>query len=261
MRSGAKNNALFIGYLFSLSFIVCLCVLISSTGTPPVVKEPIRSQKEGELEQHLRDFGGDELSVIPNCTCLLSDGNGTGTENKTVTKVSKVSSTKLKGKNTPENALTGALWNFKDTGDQQLYLYETLLMKNWTINVTNIDALRTEMTNFHQKLSGEYLVMTQTNVKRQEKIKYVFRDKTKVTISNDFFNRLPKTNPFTLTERFKSCAIVGNSGVLKGSRCGTTIDSNDFIFRCNLATLGPFKDDAGSRSNLTTMNPSIISSR
>ncbi|XP_071498923.1 alpha-2,8-sialyltransferase 8E-like [Diadema antillarum] len=261
MPGGAKHNALFIGYLFSLSFIVCLCVLISSTGTPPVVKKPIRSQKDGELEQHLREFGGDELLVIPNCTCLLPDDNGTDTENKTVTKVSKVSSTKLKGKNIPENALTSALWNFKDTGDQQLYLYEKLLMKNWTINVTNIDALRTEMTSFHQKLSGEYLMMTQTNVKRQEKMKYVYRDKMRVTVSNDFFNRLPKTNPFTLTNRFKSCAVVGNSGILRGSRCGSTIDSNDFIFRCNLGTLGPFKDDAGSKSNMTTMNPSIIFTR
>ncbi|XP_071506173.1 CMP-N-acetylneuraminate-poly-alpha-2,8-sialyltransferase-like [Diadema antillarum] len=287
MPGGAKHNALFIGYLFSLSFIVCLCVLISSTGTPPVVKKPIRSQKDGELEQHLREFGGDELLVIPNCTCLLPDDNGTDTENKTVTKVSKVSSTKLKGKNIPENALTSALWNFKDTGDQQLYLYEKLLMKNWTINVTNIDALRTEMTSFHQKLSGEYLMMTQTNVKRQEKMKYVYRDKMRVTVSNDFFNRLPKvsyiwckswdrwdswcrdntvistprqtpkTNPFTLTNRFKSCAVVGNSGILRGSRCGSTIDSNDFIFRCNLGTLGPFKDDAGSKSNMTTMNPKL----
>ncbi|XP_071497315.1 alpha-N-acetylneuraminate alpha-2,8-sialyltransferase ST8SIA3-like [Diadema antillarum] len=262
MSTRAGNNSMLVGCFFFLSLIVFLCVLYTSPGTPPILHKPIRSRKDGASEQHPRDFGGDK-SIIPNCECLLSNDNDTDIENKPAKEKVSDHIKPLKGKKLMQHSLTGALWNFKDTSDQQLYLYETLLMKNWTINVTNIDALRTEVTEYHEKLSAEYFVMTQTNVKRQEKIRYVYGTKSKkeVTISSDFYNRLPKTNPFTLTKRFKSCAIVGNSGLLRGSHCGTAIDSNDFVFRCNLATLGPFKEDAGSKSNFTTMNPSIVTRR
>ncbi|XP_072171439.1 CMP-N-acetylneuraminate-poly-alpha-2,8-sialyltransferase-like [Diadema setosum] len=51
------------------------------------------------------------------------------------------------------------------------------------------------------------------------------------------------------------CAVVGNSGILENSRCGSEIDEHDFIFRLNLAPVGRnFSSDVGSRISLTTVN-------
>ncbi|XP_071508197.1 alpha-N-acetylneuraminide alpha-2,8-sialyltransferase-like [Diadema antillarum] len=62
---------------------------------------------------------------------------------------------------------------------------------------------------------------------------------------------LPKIGP--------RCAVVGSSGLLEGSRCGSAIDDNDFVFRVNLSPVGgPFEDDVGSKINVTTINRSQL---
>lgn len=52
----------------------------------------------------------------------------------------------------------------------------------------------------------------------------------------------------------KSCAIVGNGGVLLKSGCGDEIDAHDFIIRVNLAPIKGYNVDVGSRVNLTMLN-------
>ncbi|XP_071494345.1 alpha-2,8-sialyltransferase 8B-like [Diadema antillarum] len=53
----------------------------------------------------------------------------------------------------------------------------------------------------------------------------------------------------------RTCAIIGNSGVLLHSRCGHLIDSSDLIIRMNLALFGgEFASDVGSKVNLMTLN-------
>lgn len=81
--------------------------------------------------------------------------------------------------------------------------------------------------------------------------KYVF------SIGENFRSLLPETSPI-LQKHYNVCAVVGNSGILTGSRCGQQIDRFDFVFRCNFAPTEIFKKDVGRRTNMTTFNPSIL---
>ncbi|KAI9519255.1 Sia-alpha-2,3-Gal-beta-1,4-GlcNAc-R:alpha 2,8-sialyltransferase [Dissostichus eleginoides] len=81
--------------------------------------------------------------------------------------------------------------------------------------------------------------------------KYVF------SIGENFRSLLPEVSPI-LNKQYNVCAVVGNSGILTGSRCGPQIDKFDFVFRCNFAPTEMFKKDVGRRTNMTTFNPSIL---
>jgi len=54
--------------------------------------------------------------------------------------------------------------------------------------------------------------------------------------------------------RFKSCALVGNSGVLRGSRHGTAIDAHEAVFRTNMAPTVGYEDDVGGRTTFDFVN-------
>ncbi|XP_029022443.1 CMP-N-acetylneuraminate-beta-galactosamide-alpha-2,3-sialyltransferase 1-like isoform X2 [Betta splendens] len=55
--------------------------------------------------------------------------------------------------------------------------------------------------------------------------------------------------------RCRTCAVVGNSGNLKGSRYGNAIDSCDFIIRMNQARTTGFEEDVGTRTTHHVMYP------
>ncbi|XP_038064301.1 alpha-2,8-sialyltransferase 8B-like [Patiria miniata] len=55
-----------------------------------------------------------------------------------------------------------------------------------------------------------------------------------------------------------SCAIVGNSGILLGSGCGTAIDAHDFVIRANLAPISGFEKDVGHKANLSAFNTETL---
>ncbi|XP_053309916.1 alpha-N-acetylgalactosaminide alpha-2,6-sialyltransferase 1 [Spea bombifrons] len=46
-----------------------------------------------------------------------------------------------------------------------------------------------------------------------------------------------------------SCAVVGNGGILNGSRLGKEIDSHDYVFRVNGAVIQGFEKDVGTRTS------------
>ncbi|XP_053309587.1 CMP-N-acetylneuraminate-beta-galactosamide-alpha-2,3-sialyltransferase 2-like [Spea bombifrons] len=64
-------------------------------------------------------------------------------------------------------------------------------------------------------------------------------------------------NPYEEQENrpCRSCAVVGNSGNLKGSGHGEKIDSHGFIFRMNGARTSGFEADVGSRTTHHFMYP------
>ncbi|XP_073477535.1 alpha-N-acetylneuraminide alpha-2,8-sialyltransferase [Aquarana catesbeiana] len=81
-----------------------------------------------------------------------------------------------------------------------------------------------------------------------------------LTIDNSTYNLFPQEIPFKLP--LKKCSVVGNGGILKGSRCGKQIDEADFVIRCNLPPLtSDFIPDVGTKTQLVTVNPSIIDKR
>ncbi|CAL8295415.1 unnamed protein product [Merluccius merluccius] len=56
-------------------------------------------------------------------------------------------------------------------------------------------------------------------------------------------------------DRCRSCAVVGNSGNLKGSYYGKIIDSNDLVIRMNRAPTRGFEEDVGARTTHHLMYP------
>uniref|UniRef100_A0A4W3GW73 ST8 alpha-N-acetyl-neuraminide alpha-2,8-sialyltransferase 5 n=1 Tax=Callorhinchus milii TaxID=7868 RepID=A0A4W3GW73_CALMI len=71
----------------------------------------------------------------------------------------------------------------------------------------------------------------------------------------------PQEMPYSRSQ-FKKCAVVGNGGILKKSECGKEINSADFVFRCNLPPISTkYTDDVGVKTDIVTINPSIISER
>ncbi|XP_053551079.1 CMP-N-acetylneuraminate-beta-galactosamide-alpha-2,3-sialyltransferase 2 [Bombina bombina] len=76
-------------------------------------------------------------------------------------------------------------------------------------------------------------------------------------VLEQMFKVVPTGNPYEEQENrpCRICAVVGNSGNLKGSQYGTTIDSHGFIFRMNGARTEGFEADVGSRTTHHFMYP------
>ncbi|XP_007099892.2 alpha-N-acetylgalactosaminide alpha-2,6-sialyltransferase 2 isoform X2 [Physeter macrocephalus] len=60
------------------------------------------------------------------------------------------------------------------------------------------------------------------------------------------------------------CAVVGNGGILNGSRQGQNIDAHDYVFRLNGAVIKGFENDVGTKTSfygftVNTMKNSLIS--
>ncbi|XP_078663796.1 alpha-2,8-sialyltransferase 8B-like [Branchiostoma floridae x Branchiostoma belcheri] len=57
---------------------------------------------------------------------------------------------------------------------------------------------------------------------------------------------------------YRTCAVVGNSGILRASGCGDDIDRNDFVIRVNDAPLKKFEQDVGENTNMTIINSRVL---
>ncbi|XP_043109404.1 alpha-N-acetylgalactosaminide alpha-2,6-sialyltransferase 2 isoform X2 [Puntigrus tetrazona] len=54
------------------------------------------------------------------------------------------------------------------------------------------------------------------------------------------------------------CAVVGNGGILNGSRKGKEIDEHNYVFRVNGAALAGFENDVGSRTSFYTFSTNTM---
>ncbi|XP_053157137.1 CMP-N-acetylneuraminate-poly-alpha-2,8-sialyltransferase isoform X2 [Hemicordylus capensis] len=99
--------------------------------------------------------------------------------------------------------------------------------------------------------------VVKSSFKPGDVIHYVLDRRRTLNISQDLHSLLPEVSPMK-NRRFKTCAVVGNSGILLDSGCGKEIDNHEFVIRCNLAPVVEFAADVGTKSDFITMNPSVV---
>ncbi|KAK3041507.1 hypothetical protein RJ639_000126 [Escallonia herrerae] len=58
--------------------------------------------------------------------------------------------------------------------------------------------------------------------------------------------------------RFKTCAVVGNSGILLNNENGKLIDGHEFVIRLNNARTGSFERHVGSKTSVSFVNSNIL---
>ncbi|KAI4322408.1 hypothetical protein L6164_022106 [Bauhinia variegata] len=59
-------------------------------------------------------------------------------------------------------------------------------------------------------------------------------------------------------ERYPSCAVVGNSGILLNKDHGKLIDSHEVVIRLNNARVGNFEKKVGSKTSISFLNSNIL---
>ncbi|CAH1259252.1 ST8SIA3 [Branchiostoma lanceolatum] len=128
----------------------------------------------------------------------------------------------------------------------------------WRKNEALFQEMKRDLTSCCE---AESSFMTKQNVRVGEIIPNVLNPKLPLKMTKDLYRNLIKDWPFK-NRRFNTCAVVGNSGILRGSYCGASIDSADAVFRCNLPPLGKkvYQEDAGTKSSFTTAPLSMLKS-
>ncbi|XP_040202879.1 alpha-2,8-sialyltransferase 8E-like isoform X2 [Rana temporaria] len=102
------------------------------------------------------------------------------------------------------------------------------------------------------------MIMTQENTVIGQTINFDAETKIKQNITKSLYSLFPKKSPFQ--KPIRTCAVVGNGGILNNSSCGAQIDGADFVFRLNFPPLN-WTDDVGAKTDLVTSNPSILINR
>ncbi|XP_061533788.1 alpha-2,8-sialyltransferase 8B [Phycodurus eques] len=130
-----------------------------------------------------------------------------------------------------------------------------LLSSSWTFNKTLSKLIRKNILRF---LDPERdISILKGSLRPGDVVHYVFDRHSTTNISENLYRLLPSVSPMK-NQHHRLCAVVGNSGVLLNSGCGPQIDSHDFVIRCNLAPVEEYSQDVGHRTNLVTMNPSVV---
>ncbi|XP_041426205.1 alpha-2,8-sialyltransferase 8E isoform X1 [Xenopus laevis] len=137
--------------------------------------------------------------------------------------------------------------------------WKSLQVCKWEMNVTEANTFKSALSRCCNAPS--FLFTTQKNTPLGTKLRYEVDTSGIFQINSEIFNIFPKDMPYYRSQ-FKKCAVVGNGGILKDSKCGKDIDSTDFIFRCNLPPITQkYVEDVGMKTDVVTINPSILTER
>ncbi|XP_041436580.1 alpha-2,8-sialyltransferase 8E isoform X1 [Xenopus laevis] len=137
--------------------------------------------------------------------------------------------------------------------------WKSLQVCKWEMNVMEANVFKSSLLRCCNAPS--FLFTTQKNTPLGSKLRYEVDTSGIFQINSEIFNIFPKDMPYYRSQ-FKKCAVVGNGGILKDSKCGKDIDNTDFVFRCNLPPITQkYVEDVGMKTDVVTINPSIITER
>ncbi|KAJ1210905.1 hypothetical protein NDU88_006267 [Pleurodeles waltl] len=137
--------------------------------------------------------------------------------------------------------------------------WKSLQVCRWEMNTTEANAFKSALSRCCN--APAFLFTTQKNTPLGTKLKYEVDTSGLFHINSEIFRIFPKDMPYYRSQ-FKKCAVVGNGGILKNSRCGREIDNADFVFRCNIPPISEkYLVDVGLKTDIVTINPSIIMER
>ncbi|XP_066270721.1 uncharacterized protein [Branchiostoma lanceolatum] len=60
-------------------------------------------------------------------------------------------------------------------------------------------------------------------------------------------------------KRQRTCAVVGNSGIISNTGCGKAIDKHDFVIRINFPNLKDHEKDVGGKTSLMVVGRNVLS--
>ncbi|XP_031716033.1 alpha-2,8-sialyltransferase 8E isoform X3 [Anarrhichthys ocellatus] len=141
------------------------------------------------------------------------------------------------------------------------------LFERWrNLQVCRWEQNKEEAGNFKMSLSRccnapSFLFTTKRNTPAGTKLRYEVDTSGILPISTEVFKMFPDDMPYSKSQ-YKKCAVIGNGGIIKNTKCGKEIDSADFVFRCNIPPINEkYSADVGTKTDLVTINPSIITER
>ncbi|XP_029363724.1 alpha-2,8-sialyltransferase 8F [Echeneis naucrates] len=101
-------------------------------------------------------------------------------------------------------------------------------------------------------------IITQANTPVGSKLVYDGDKKKSIQVNAELFRTFIKEHPFP-NKTWDTCSVVGNGGILTNSSCGESIDSAEFVIRCNLPPLkNGYEKHVGVKTDIVTANPSIF---
>ncbi|XP_071959096.1 CMP-N-acetylneuraminate-beta-galactosamide-alpha-2,3-sialyltransferase 2-like [Antedon mediterranea] len=115
---------------------------------------------------------------------------------------------------------------------------------------------------FDQRFDGTISsIWTRDNIKQTSAVKNWWlgiqssKNKDVLGVMNSVFTMIPDVDVYKDRSKCRRCAVVGNSGNLKGSSYGAEIDAHDMVIRMNEAPLAGFEKDVGYRETHRLMYP------
>ncbi|XP_051019651.1 alpha-2,8-sialyltransferase 8E isoform X2 [Acomys russatus] len=137
--------------------------------------------------------------------------------------------------------------------------WKSLQICKWAMDTSEASLFKSTLSRCCNAPS--FLFTTQKNTPIETNLRYEVDSSGFYHINQEVFKMFPKEMPYYRSQ-FKKCAVVGNGGILKNSGCGKEINSADFVFRCNLPPIsGIYTTDVGEKTDVVTVNPSIIIDR
>ncbi|XP_072014270.1 alpha-N-acetylneuraminide alpha-2,8-sialyltransferase-like [Amphiura filiformis] len=133
--------------------------------------------------------------------------------------------------------------------------FAIILSTDYQLNKTsNLANFRYALNKSIAMSTWENIMMTEKNTRlgNEDMINKDTVNLQENELTQNVFNYLPKKSLLPPAP-YNVCSVVGNGGILNGSKCGKQIDNADMVLRFNLApTSGEFEKDVGRKTNLTT---------